>query len=156
MSLITYEYLITILTYNKDTGNFKWVKQRYYRPNQRETAGYLDKDGYNIIKIDGRKYQAHRLAWLYTYKQWPEKFLDHIDGNRANNKIENLRQATIRKNGQNRVEHRKGNLVGAQRKNNKWYSCIQINYKRINLGYFDTEQKAHQAYLNAIKKYNLS
>lgn len=156
MSLITYEYLITILTYNKNTGNFKWLKQRYYRPNIREVAGYLDKDGYNIIKINGRKYQAHRLAWLYIYKEWPQKFLDHIDGNRANNKIENLREATIRINGQNRIEHRNGRLVGAHRKGKKWHSCIQINYKRINLGHFNTELEAHEAYLKAVKLYNLT
>lgn len=57
-----------------------------------ERAGALAEDGYRYITIDGQQYPEHEVAWLYVHGQWPDGELEHIDGNRANNRIENLKE----------------------------------------------------------------
>jgi hypothetical protein len=64
-------------------------------------AGTLHKKGYTQIKINGNRFMAHRLVWFVTYGKFPDNFIDHIDGNPSNNKIENLRDVTQKVNGQN-------------------------------------------------------
>jgi hypothetical protein len=67
-----------------------------------DVLGYLDGRGYLHLAVLGKKYKAHRLAWLYTYGKWPKDMIDHIDGNRTNNTINNLREANNLQNQINR------------------------------------------------------
>lgn len=87
--MLTVERLRELLDYDPETGVFRWKEPRR-KCRVGEVAGSLRKDGYVKIQVDGRFYQAHRLAWLCVYGVWPSA-IDHIDGNRANNAIANLR-----------------------------------------------------------------
>ena len=112
-------------------------------------------NGYCIIRLDDRLYTAHRLAWLYVHGQWPTHQLDHINGNRQDNRLCNLRPATNAENAQNRT--RKSNtsgFPGVRKTNSKWTAEIKVNYKPIRLGRFDSPEAAYAAYLEAKRKYH--
>ena len=91
---LTQEYLKSILDYDLDTGIFTWKINKAKRTKIGDIAGW-SYNGYREIEINDKKYKAHRLAWLYVYGEMPNKLIDHIDGNRSNNKISNLREATL-------------------------------------------------------------
>lgn len=108
-----------------------------------------DSDGYCRVKFKGRKVQYHRIIWILLNGDIPVGMeVDHIDGDRLNNDINNLRLVSHRENSQNRVEHRNGKLVGCyyNKRDRKWYAKIQVNGKQKHLGYFPTEQEAHDIY----------
>ena len=108
--------------------------------------------GYCRIRWRGKMYQTHRLMYCLYHKTDVDVdlFIDHKDGNKLNNSKENLRLVSSRGNNQNRIEHRNGLLQGCRlRKCGKWEARIHINGKNISLGSYDTEQKAHEAYLTA-------
>jgi hypothetical protein len=149
---LDYKTLISVLRYDENTGLFYRLK-RCNRYNNDSPSGKITDIGYIYIRIKGRGYYAHRLAYLYIYKKWPKDQLDHIDGNRSNNRIANLREADNRTNQQNRDVHRNGHLVGTTliKKYNRWMSQIQTNKKRTYLGSFGTAIEAHEAYLAALK-----
>ena len=106
--------------------------------------------GYICIRVDNVLYTAHRLAWLYAYGRWPTHQLDHINKDRADNRLCNLREATNAENAQNRKRRdNKTGYTGVNRENNKWKAEIKLNYKTIRLGLFDTPEEAHAAYLSA-------
>lgn len=156
--MITKEYLKSILDYNKDTGIFIWVTNMRANKVISKIAGSIDSYGAIRIKINKKLYFAHRLAWFYIYDQWPKGQIDHINGVRDDNRIENLRDVTHRENQQNRIEHRLGNLVGAIYNINtkKWQSQIVVNKKKIYLGQFDTELEAHKAYLKFLNNLSIT
>lgn len=98
---LSYARLIELLQYNEDSGIFI---RKLTKGGQKagSIAGSLDKTtGYLKISIDGTSYRAHRLAWFYKYKVWPTDQVDHIDNNRSNNRIINLRCVDNRNNQQN-------------------------------------------------------
>ena len=90
---ITQDDLKSLLTYDPDTGEFRW---RFSRPRcaKGALAGTASYHGYTVIKINGRSYRAHRLAWLYEYGRWPNGELDHINRRRSDNTIANLREVS--------------------------------------------------------------
>lgn len=110
--------------------------------------------GYITFMIYRKSYKAHRLAWLYVHGEWPSKLMDHINGNKTDNRIENLRLVSSRQNNQNRKSHRLGRLQGCHKIKNLWQARILINGVRKNLGCYKTEQQAHEAYLHALSKLN--
>jgi hypothetical protein len=112
-------------------------------------------DGYYQCSIDYGRYKIHRLVWLWHYGEFPNGHIDHIDGNKLNNKIENLRVATSAQNIQNQRVPRSTNNLGVQgvhKVNNKYRAVIHKNYKKYHLGYFDTAEEAHQKYLSEKRK----
>ena len=122
-----------------------------------DLAGTVRDDGRRQIGINGKKYKAHRLIFLYHHGYLPE-FLDHIDGNPANNNIANLREATLSQNQWNRksVESYNGEPTSSgfkgvvlHRRRQKWQARIQINGERKYLGSFDSEIGAAEAYNDA-------
>jgi len=134
--------------YNPDTGELTWRIDK--RPAKSgDYAGTVNHDGYRKVMLFKKYYSVHRVAWAMTYGDWPIGEVDHIDGDRLNNRLENLRDTTHRGNSQNRQAHRKGHLVGTTRVKHGWQSSITINYKRMHLGIFASEQEAHSAYLKA-------
>lgn len=135
-----------ILIYNKNTGIFRWRKSVPQR-RKNSVAGCRAKDGYIHIKIKYKTYKAHRLAWLYCYGEFPVKHIDHINGDKSDNRLSNLRQCNFRENYQNKLCHRNGKSVGTiKTKNNKWSSRIKIGKKYKWLGTFDTEYEAYMKY----------
>lgn len=98
--MITPERLKEVLRYDPRTGFFRWVAHRYsWRVSA--IAGCLDDYGYVIINIDNKNYKAHRLAWMYTYGFFPEKQIDHINGDKNDNRFDNIRLATRLENSHN-------------------------------------------------------
>ena len=81
-----------LLNYDPDTGDFTWKVSTSNRVRVGQVAGTLRHDGYIRIKVNGKLYLAHRLAWFFVYGVWPVEFLDHIDQDKSNNRINNLRE----------------------------------------------------------------
>lgn len=143
------DILKTILKYDDDTGIFYWqINTNHIREG--DIAGHLTKDtGYIVIGFKKKHYGAHRLAWLYYYGYLP-KYIDHINGIRHDNRICNLRESSSSENNQNISKFKKQNkckLLGVRKVNNKYRSVLTLNFKKIHIGYFDTPEEAHAAYL---------
>lgn len=146
-----------LLWYDKHTGIFRWRHGRKYgliKPWSE--AGWSD-GGYIRIQIGSKPYLAHRLAWLYEQGEWPAQDVDHINGNRSDNRICNLRDVARQTNAQNRREAPKGStskMLGVSRHRNtdKWVAGIYVQGKRKHLGVFDTAEQAQAAYLDAKRK----
>lgn len=138
------------IEYCKDTGIFRWISG-FHKSKTGTVAGCLYNNGYLVISIEGKRYLAHRLAWYFVYGEMPKNQIDHINGVRTDNRIENLRDVTSRQNHSNRIRHQSGHLVGANycNKQKRWIGRIGIGKKIISLGYFENEKTAHQAHLIA-------
>lgn len=143
--------LKNVLRYEPDTGLFYWINvSKYHSEKLNLVAGTRNKK-YIIIRINGRGYRAHRLAWLYVYGYTP-RLLDHINGNGEDNRIVNLREATQTQNAQNHTKtHNKNGLpVGVRQiPSGKYEVRITANKKQIQLGYFLTISEATSAYWSA-------
>ena len=154
---ITFEELIKVLDYNPETGQFTWIG--HVKKNLlNKIAGCKRKDDCIVIGLFGRDYLAHHLAWFFVNKQWPTKEIDHVDQNRSNNKISNLRDVDHRTNCQNYRIATKNNkttkLLGAAYRYGRFYSRIRVGDKRITIGSFATAEEAHQAYIAAKRLYH--
>jgi hypothetical protein len=150
---LTAEQVRAILSYDPETGAFTWRARPSVRAGRR--AGRVVPDGYVKIEHDGRSYFAHRLAWLYVYGDWPEAYVDHINGIRSDNRICNLRKANLsQNNAHRRGAECNGGLRGASfhKSVGRWRARIRNGGKEIELGYFDTAEEAHAAYRNASLK----
>jgi hypothetical protein len=162
MTALTVERLREILDYESTTGTFVWRQRAHrskYAHNARyigKPAGWLNKKGYVYIKIDAHKYRTARLAWLHFYGSWPKLHVDHINGDRADNRIANLREVTPQQNSFNLKGHKdsKSGLKGVywDEARSKWLSSIFVSGKSVHLGRFDTKQEADAAYRQAAAK----
>ena len=153
---LTAEYVRSILDYNPETGVFTWKEGRR-GVKKGAIAGHIHPSGYRFIMVDGRHYQAHRLAWLYYYNEWPKGLLDHKDRDPANNRISNLRECTRSENAHNSMKSwgsSKYRGVCWCKRANKWVARISVNNKVIYLGVFDDELEAANAYKQAKEKYH--
>lgn len=157
------EQIEHLLDYDRETGIFRWRVALNGRIRVGQQAGTLNHPlGYVNIRI-GRVYvQAHRLAWFLHYDVWPDHTLDidHINGDRKDNRIQNLRLLNRSHNVQNRYGPNKNNKSGKlgvyykQKVRGKpWYSVIRVDDKQIFLGYFATAEEAEQAHLEARRKF---
>jgi hypothetical protein len=120
-------------------------------------AGSVNGEGYLLIKLQRRSYKAHRLAWLYVCGVWPEDQLDHINRNRSDNRISNLREVTNKQNLQNagKYSHNTSGHSGVSwhKQRSKWVAQIKHNHKVIHLGYFTNIEDAIAARKAAEKLY---
>lgn len=143
-----------ILDYDPITGVFHWRLMLAHRRKPGDRAGNKS-HGYIEIGIRNKSYRAHHLAWLYTYGEWPKEFIDHIDGNRSNNAISNLRLATNQKNAQNRHSVSSSKITSQylgvtwNEANQCWMAQIKHDGKNVYLGQYGTDFDAHLAYLHA-------
>lgn len=146
------EYIRSVLSYDRDSGEFRWldrpsshfskswVGERWNKRTAGTIAGSFDAEGYRQIKIDGQVYRAHRVAWVLENGEWPAGEIDHINGNKSDNAISNLRIVTTSENARNRklpISNKSG-VVGVcwVASRNKWMASITVNSRFINLGYF--------------------
>ena len=121
-------------------------------------AGCLDRDGYIQISVDKKIYRAHRLIWLMHYGKFPDAEIDHINGIKNDNRIENLREATSSQNKFNQGK-RKTNTSGFKgvsfaKKIGKWVAFVGVKGKQKNLGYFDDVELADLVAQEARDKYH--
>jgi len=152
---LSFQRLRELLTYDSISGLFKWVKPTKYHPRLKNGIAGGISTGYVLIKIDGRKYRAHRLAWLYVHREWPAGGLDHINGCPLDNRISNLRIATNPQNQANRRRDRgKDTPKGVRRlPGGRFAARISVDKKLHHIGVFDTAEDAQSAYMDAAKKH---
>jgi hypothetical protein len=138
-----------LLAYDPLTGVFTWRVRPALNMRAGDAAGGPLGD-YWAIRIDGRKYLAHRLAWLYVRGEWPTAQIDHRNGDGRDNRLANLREATQAQNNQN-VRARRDNVsrlvgVGFRKDSGKWQARITVQRTRHVLGVFNTPEEAAAAY----------
>lgn len=155
---ITPDELHDLLAYDEEAGCFTWKKRRGFKANEGSQAGVFSKNGYVCIKVNYRSYKAHRLAWLYVHGRWPVGDIDHIDGDRSNNRIKNLREVSRRLNSQNRSFKSSNSIsgyVGVTPERGRWVARIKKDWKLIRIGLFDTPEQAAEAYKKAKAVYHI-
>lgn len=141
------------LAYDAETGVFTWIKSLNAKAKVGAVAGTVTHEGYRRIRLHGRTMCAHRLAWFFTHGELPEAEIDHVDGNRDNNAIKNLRACLPHENHQNRTvmaTNKTGYLgVSAVKNTKKYLATIMTEGRTYRLGHFDDPHTAAQAYANA-------
>lgn len=150
--MITVERARELLAYDPESGIITWKTNHGPRVVVGAVAG--TRGQYIRIKIDGSYYMAHRLAWLITHGTWPTEQIDHRDEDKFNNRLSNLRLSSDTQNKQNVSVPYASNTIGVQgvsyhKQHQKFHAQIQVNKRKIHLGYFDTPEAASQAYLQA-------
>lgn len=143
------EQLKSLLDYNSETGVFVWRIANGKRVRAGDIAGCVTDRGYIRIAVLGKQYPAGRLAWLYVYGYWPEKQIDHINLNKQDNRICNLREANASENSRNKAlrPDSETGFKGVKKQGNKYMARCQVGDKRKYLGLYETAEEAHQAYL---------
>lgn len=145
-----------LLNYDPLTGILTW-KKNHFSVKIGQIAGAVDDRGYRRISVNGKSYLAHRIAWTFIHDAWPNNQIDHINGNRDDNRATNLRDVTNRTNIINSYKHRNGKLPGAtylkrlKQRKHPWQAQIRMNGRQTFLGCFATKEEAHKAYM---KVYN--
>ena len=132
----------SVLNYEKETGVFTWSVYRSHNALRGESPGRLDKDGYLRITVFEKEYSASRLAWAFVHGKFPDEQIDHINGNKLDNRIENLRACTQAQNQQNKASVG----VAFNKSNNKWQAQIKKSGKNYYLGCFADKDEAIEAY----------
>ena len=153
-----FEFFNERLFYDEKTGIFYWRDVDIVGGKARgKQAGTVNSKGYIIINVkkDGKQsqFRAHRLAWLFVNGHFPEIGIDHINGDKLDNRMENLREASILENGQNRRKassHNKLGVLGVRvDKYGKYIASIRVNGKVKFIGRFNEIAKASDAYIQA-------
>lgn len=143
------------LSYDPDTGKFKWL---IFSNGRRSEPGSIRRDGYISIMFEKKNYLAHRLIWFYMTGKFPDFQIDHINGLTSDNRWRNLREATNKQNQENlKIDCRnKFGLPGVtyHKRDKVFRAQIKHNGKKIWLGGFPTAELAHEAYLKAKAKYH--
>jgi hypothetical protein len=159
--LITQEELKEMLRYDPETGFFWWTHQIGNNSRTMDRpAGHTVLRNEKILKIKGKNVRLHRLAWLYMTGEVPKDQIDHIDGDRSNNKWNNLRECSNLENSQNRRVRCTSTtkLIGVSydknAKGKKYRAAITVNGKWNFLGQFATAEEAHAAYVAAKPLYH--
>lgn len=163
---LTAERVRELLNYDPETGVFTWKVDRVagrpatnIRARAGDIAGNINAWGYRVIGIDGCQSPAHRLAWLHVYGEWPHSIIDHANGDRSDNRLENLRLADDSANLQNmRLHDRnkcgfKGVHKTDRHSNRPWIASITVRGKTHYLGSHETPEEAHEAYKAAARKF---
>lgn len=150
---LTAERLRELLHYNPETGQF--VRKASLRSDRVGAIAYsLHTNGYSRFSLDNKNYYAHRLAWLYVYGSWPSGDIDHINHEKTDNRISNLRDVSRSVNNQNRVRCKSESASGVlgvswHKAAQKWSARISLNGKSQHLGLFAEKDNAKMAYIDA-------
>ena len=110
-------------------------------------AGSPNGDGYLRVRVKGAQFRVHRIIWLMTYGRWPEGQIDHVNGVRDDNRIENMREVTAQGNQRNqhiRIDNTSG-VTGVALEGGLWTARIKVSGKKIRLGRFSTLGEATAA-----------
>lgn len=152
-SLPPVEYLRQCLSYDSETGDFVWLEkvgnsEWNNRWAGRSALSHINRMGYKTGSIASKQVKAHRVAWAFVNGAWPNGEIDHINGIRSDNRIDNLREATKAQNAMNRSQtggrsRYKGVYPSGY---GAWCAQIQKGGKRVYLGTFETEQEAASVY----------
>lgn len=168
---ISQKELLKLLIYDPDTGKLFWLsrdlsmfnsKRDYIWWNNRfankEAFTSDNGDGYKVGSINGKNFKAHKVIWLLVYGETPKDQIDHINGDRSDNRLENLRMVSFLDNMKNQ-KMRSTNTSGHTgvywyKRYDKWVAKINQNNKQITVGYFISKEDAIRARKMAEEKYN--
>lgn len=151
---LTAARLRELLHYDPETGVFVRLNSMRSDRIGKQATG-LHSKGYARIFVEDRKHYAHRLAWLYVHGKWPDGDIDHINHDKTDNRIENLRDVSRSTNAENLIgaksHNRSSGLLGVSwhKAAAKWSASIQTEGVPRHLGLFQTKREAHDAYLKA-------
>ena len=144
------------LNYNPETGSLWWKKSCSGRKMDKP-AGTIRKDGYTQVRFKGKSYYAHVVIFMIMEGYRPRQ-VDHINGDRSDNRWCNLREACPRTNGYNSRVAKDNNSgykgVDFRKDSGKWRARISTTFGRLEVGYFDSPEEAHKAYKEAADKYH--
>lgn len=150
------DFLRKCLRYEAETGHIFWV-ERLSNASKVGSAAFCQKrkDGYLHGQILGKKQLAHRVAWAIHYGYWPENDIDHINRDRSDNSISNLREATRSENCGNAAAKstNTSGFKGVHRHGRSWVASITVEGVANRLGSYPTPEAAHCAYKLAAEKY---
>ena len=151
------EVLDELLDYDPETGAFMWKKFRGNTARAGSVINNITSSGYKMVCINGRQYQAHRIAYKMVHKCDPDGMIDHIDGDMTNNRASNLRVASNKQNQGNSKKPRNNTSglkgVSWHKKSSKWAAQINKGCNKKWLGVYDDKHDAHQAYMKAAAEY---
>lgn len=150
------ERLREMFSYDPESGVVTWIGPHKFMRAGRAAGSVLKSIGYRTIKINRVRYLEHRICWALYYGTWPDGVLDHINTVKTGNRVANLRIASVSQNNRNRPMQ-SNNTTGFKgvtyhRRSMKFHAKIQANKVKYSLGYFETAQEAHEAYVNAAAK----
>ena len=150
--MISADLLNKIFKY--ENGKLYWKEHKRGRKINKQ-VGHLSNTGYLQACIDYHNYSIHRLVFL-MHNEYLQEFVDHINGNKVDNRIENLREATASQSQHNKTTQ-KNNTTGYKgvslfKRTGKYRARVKINGKEVNLGYFDTAQEAAEQRREAVDK----
>lgn len=156
MESLTQETVRKLFDYRSD-GNLIWKIKAANCVHIGDVAGGKKSDGYYVVPVCGKYRTVHRVIFLWHNGYIPD-YIDHLDNDKSNNRIENLRPATKSQNGCNRklLRNNTSGFKGVRwhKLKSKWQSSIMFNSKAIHLGYFSTPEDAYIAYCDAGRKYH--
>lgn len=154
MKVLTLEVLRELVNYDRETGMFTWRprgrgwfkrERQFLTWNKRFAEKQINSTcggGYVQVCINDARYKAHRLAWLYEYGALPNGEIDHINHDRADNRIANLRDVTRAENSKNKSPYRAGERMGVGRHAGKWAAYICVGGKQKTIGHFESKGDA--------------
>jgi hypothetical protein len=156
--MITYEEAKRVFRYDEETGKLYWKIGGKCRKIGKESGYYTN--GYRQVCFQEKAYQTHRVIWLMVYGEFPsgeKRFIDHLDGDGSNNRLNNLRTVSHAENCRNKKMYlcnKTGeNGISFDKRSRKWKIGVYINGERKHIGYFATLEDAITARDNAIQEY---
>lgn len=153
---LTAEKLRSLFDYDPNTGVFRYkvAPSNQSRLKVGDIAGHVRGGRYLVIGINGIKYYANRLAWLYMYGAWPENLVDHKNRCKVVNRLDNLRPATQSQNKANapKPANNTSGFKGVTRSKARWRAQITFQGQVMYLGNFKTREEAHEAYLKRARE----
>jgi hypothetical protein len=157
--MLTAERAREVFEYEEATGRLTWrVKMSKRRQIGQEAGCIFKSTGYRYVGVDGHKFTVHRVVWLMVHGAFPSSTIDHINGDRADNRLSNLRDVPHRHNSQNQrrphEDKQSCKLIGAtwDKMWRNWKAQIGHKKKTIYIGRFKTAEEAHAAYLEAKRR----
>ena len=136
---LTQERLNSLYNYDPDTGLLVSKKFKSRREHWAKPGNYI------TVSIDNKSFLAHRLIWMMVYGHWPDE-IDHINGNKQDNSLCNLRNVTALENRRNKCiqKNSTSGVMGVywHAHHEKWLALIRVNYKLLHLGYFSNKEDA--------------
>lgn len=155
--MITQQDVKDLFDYNHETGEFFWTDKTKRTDRHGKKAGGKGVKGYIYIRVKGKKMFAHKIAWLYVNGELPTSQMDHINGIKDDNRIENLRLATNSQNRQNLTapfSKNKTGYRGVSFRRGLYCVCLKVNKRVMLYKEFKTAKEASDAYMAAKVKYH--
>jgi len=153
--MLTKEKVLELCQYDQTTGHLYWIFGNN-QTRQKPLVGSVTKHGYRRAKINGVNTMVHRVVFLIETGRWPEGPLDHINGDKLDNRFCNLREVTASQNNCNRPKAKNGTSlkkgVSYHDSTGKWRARITLQKRIVSLGLYENEEDAHAAYCKAAEQ----